>query len=213
MVEKGQHTCREAHVKAAGVVITQRDRKDSWGQTQTVIKRDNGPLKLGVDVLPVRPAVAGLHEHALHGLPQAVLAGAAHGVHFPLSLDGPAVLLPGDGQQGVCGPVPEPNRLLALPHTAAALHRPLVQVVPLALFAERTHLLVGGKWRGEVVAVKVTTSVDMSEADGLTTFDRSPTVTHTILCPTNAPVTVAVFHCGNPGNRLLTATRAVAYVV
>lgn len=174
---------------------------------------ERSPLKLGVDVLPVRRTVAGLHEHALHGLPQTVLAGAAHGVHLPLSLDGPAVLLPGDRQQGVCGPVPKPNRLLAPPHAAAALHRPLVQVVPLTLFAERTHLLIGGEWRGEVVAVEVASRVDVSEADGLTTFDRSPAVTHTVPCPTNAPVTVTVLHRGNSGNRLLTATGAIAYVV
>lgn len=195
-------------MKAAGVMVTQRD---SW--TWTVMERDSEALKLCVDVLPVGRAVAGLHEHALHGLPQAVLAGAAHGVHFPLSLDGPAVLLPGDGQQCVCGPVPEPNGLLTLPHAATALHRPLVQVVALAFLAKRTHLLIGGKWRGEVVAVKVTSCVDVSEADGLTTFDRSPTVTHAVPRPTNAPVTVTVLHCGNPGNRLLAATRAVAYVV
>lgn len=170
-------------------------------------------LKLGVDVLPERRAVAGLHEHALHGLPQTVLTRAAHGVHLPLSLDGPAVLLPGDRQQGVCGPVPESNRLLAPPHAAPALHRPLVQVVPLALFTKSTHFLIRGEWRGEVVAVEVASCINVSEADGLTTFNWSPTVTNAVPCPTNAPVTVTVLHCSNPGNRLLTATGAVAYVV
>lgn len=166
-----------------------------------------------MDVLPVHAAVAGLHEHSLHGLPQTVLAGAAHGVHLPLALDGSAVLLPGDGQQGVGGPVPEPDRLLALPDAAAALHRPLVQVVALALLAERAHLLIRGERRGEVVAMEIASRVDMSEADGLTTFDRSSALTAPVPRPTNAPVTVTVFHCCNTGNRLLTTTGAVAYIV
>lgn len=211
MIKKGQHECREAHLKAAGVAVIHQLGVDTEGNQ--LGQRFKSPLKLGVNVLPVRRAVAGLHEHALHGLPQTVLAGAVHGVHLPLSLDGPPVLLPGDGQQRVCGPVPESNRLLSLPHAAATLHRPLVQVVPLALFAECTHLLIGGERRGKVVAVEVASCVDVSEADGLTTLDRSPAVTHVIPCPTNAPVTVTVLHCGNPRNRLLTATGAVAYVV
>ena len=37
--------------------------------------------------------LTGLHEDALHGLPQAVLTGARHGVDLHLTVDRPAVLL------------------------------------------------------------------------------------------------------------------------
>lgn len=68
-----------------------------------------------------------------------------------------------------------------------------------------SHDLVGGKRRGEVVAVQVASSVDMCEADGLTTLNRSPPVT---LGPAGAPYTpvaVTVLHRGHACYRLLPA--------
>lgn len=85
--------------------------------------------------------LAGLQEDALHGLPQAVLAGARHGVNFPLATDRPPVLLPRHRQQRIGGFVAEADGLLALPHGSSALDRPLVQVVSFPFVAKCTHLL------------------------------------------------------------------------
>lgn len=88
-----------------------------------------------------RGALAGLHEDALHGFPQAVLAGARHGVNFPLTVDRPSVLLPRHRQQRISGLVTEADGLLAFPHRSPALNCPLIQVVPFAFLAKSTHLL------------------------------------------------------------------------
>lgn len=99
--------------------------------------------ELGVRVVPLGQGgpVGGLDEDALHGFPQAVLAAAGHGVHLPLAVDGPSVLLARHRQRRLGGFVAQPHGLGALPQRPAALHGPLVQVVALALFAERAHFL------------------------------------------------------------------------
>lgn len=86
-------------------------------------------------------ALTGLHKDALHGLPQAVLAGARHGVNFGLTVDRPAILLPCHRQQGVSGLVTEADSLLTLPYRPSTLNCPLVQVIPFPFVTKRAHLL------------------------------------------------------------------------
>ena len=86
--------------------------------------------------------LAGLHKYALHGLPQAVLAGARHGVNFPLTVDRTSILLPRHWQQRVGGLVAEADSLLALPYGSPALNCPLVQVVAFSFVTKCTHLLL-----------------------------------------------------------------------
>lgn len=138
----------EAEAAGAGVVgkVAAGRRTERLEATEAEGRASPGS-ELGVHVgvgSAARRALAGLHEDALHGLPQAVLAGPRHGVHLHLAVDGPPVLLPGHRQQRLGGPVPEAHGLLAPPRRAAAQHRPLVQVVAFAFVAKRAHLLRAG---------------------------------------------------------------------
>lgn len=54
------------------------------------------------------------------------------------------------------------------------------------------------------MAVQVAACVDMSEADGLSTLDRGPSIAQGIAGPSNTPVAVTVFNRYS-GYRLLTA--------
>lgn len=87
-------------------------------------------------------ALAGLHKDALGGLPQAVLAGARHGVNFHLTVDGAAVLLPRYRQQRVSRLVEETDGLLALPHRSSTLNCPFIQMIAFPFFAKSADLLV-----------------------------------------------------------------------
>lgn len=91
--------------------------------------------------------VAGLDEDSLHDLPVVVVVGRVHAVHLTLPADGVAVLLARHAQEGVGAHVLEAHGLLAVPVAAAALHRPHVQVVALAVLAERAHFLSQKKQR------------------------------------------------------------------
>ena len=88
--------------------------------------------------------LAGLDKHALHDTPVVVLVGRCHGVHLPLPADGVSVLLPCDAQVHAGARVLEAHSVVTLPHLPAALDRPHVQVIPLAVLPERTHLLETG---------------------------------------------------------------------
>lgn len=68
-----------------------------------------------------------------------------------------------------------------------------------------THL-VRGQRGGEVVAVQVTSCVDMGETNILSAFDRGAAMARGVTCPTDTPVAIAVFHCRHPCYRLLPAT-------
>lgn len=111
--------------------------------------RDEMPRsELGVWVAVVSAAhraLAGLHEDAFHGLPQAVLAGSRHGVHLHLTVDGPPVLLPSHRQQRISGLVPEAHGLLAPPHGPPTLNHPFVQVVAFTFIAKRAYFLWTGR--------------------------------------------------------------------
>lgn len=80
-------------------------------------------------------------EHALHGAPPVVLVGGSHGVHFTLTPDGVSILLPCHAQVNAGAHVFETHVLVSLPVLAVTLHRPHVQVVPLAVVSKRTDLL------------------------------------------------------------------------
>lgn len=87
-------------------------------------------------------ALAGLHKDALRGLPQAVLAGARHGVNFHLTVDRATVLLPRYRQQRVSRLVEETDGLLALPHRSSTLNCPFIQMITFPFFAKSTDLLM-----------------------------------------------------------------------
>lgn len=85
--------------------------------------------------------LAGENEDTLHSLPVVVLVGSAHAVDLPLPPDGVAVLLARHAQEGIGADVFEAHRLVPLPDGVVTLHPPHVQVIPLAILTERTHLL------------------------------------------------------------------------
>ena len=93
---------KEVGVEAAGPgVIRDRGRSAAIGrERKSGSDRSRGEtsrseLRVGVTVVSAaRRGLARLHKDALHGFPQAVLAGARHGVNFPLAVDRPPVLLP-----------------------------------------------------------------------------------------------------------------------
>lgn len=61
-------------------------------------------------------ALTGFHKDAFHGFPQAVLAGARHGMNLCLTVDRSAILLPCYWQQRISGFVAEANGLFTLPN-------------------------------------------------------------------------------------------------
>lgn len=76
-------------------VIRDRGRRTMADREVTEAKKRSSELCVEVTVVSAaRRDLAGLHKDSLHGLPQAVLAGARHGVNFPLTVDRPPVLLP-----------------------------------------------------------------------------------------------------------------------
>lgn len=135
-----------AEVAGAGVVGNVVGGRPMDRKTGSDLRREGGNPRSELSVrvavtAAARWAFAGLHEDALHGLPQAVLAGPRHSVHLHLAVDGPPILLPSHREQRLSGPMAETHGLLAPPCRAAAQHRPLVQVVAFAFVTKRAHLL------------------------------------------------------------------------
>lgn len=85
--------------------------------------------------------LTGFHKDALHGFPQAVLAGAWHGVNFSLTVDRLPILLPCHWQQCLSGLVAKADGLLSFPHRPPTLNCPLVQVIPFPFISKCAHLL------------------------------------------------------------------------
>lgn len=131
--------------EGAGKGVRQRG-KTGGGRRREEMPRSELSVRVTV-VSAARRALIGLHKDALHGLPQAVLAGARHGMNFSLTVDRPPILLPCYRQQRVSGLVTEADSLLALPYRPPTLNCPLVQVIPFPFIAKRAHLL----WTSEKV--------------------------------------------------------------
>ena len=82
----------------------------------------------------------------------------------------------------------------------------VLSAVLIYLLLEHKADLIGGKWGGKVVAVKVPPCVDMCQADGLATLDGDPTVAHGANSATHAPVTITILYGGDSCHRLLSTT-------
>lgn len=129
---------------AAGAEVgIQRQTDRTMGSDWSRGEESRSELRVLVTVVSAAQwNLTGLHEYALHGLPEAVLAGARHGVNLPLTVDRTSVLLPRHWQQRVGGLVAEADGLLALPHGSPALNCPLVQVVAFSFVTKCAHLLL-----------------------------------------------------------------------